>query len=60
MRRAQATDALNARAAALMARAEVLRLMERPSDANEAAAQAISLYEQKGNVTAADLARVVA
>ena len=51
--RAQATDALNARAAAVMARAEVLRLMERPSDANETVAQALALYEQKGNVAAA-------
>ena len=51
--RAQATDALNARAAAFMARAEVLRLMERPDDANEAAAQALALYEQKGNLAAA-------
>ena len=52
VRRAQATDALNARAAALMARAEVLRLMDRPDDADEAVVQALALYEQKGNVAA--------
>ena len=55
--RAEATDALNARAAAFMARAEVLRLIDRPDDANEAAAQALALYEQKGNVAAAARAR---
>ena len=53
IRRAQATDALNARAAAFMARAEVLRLMDRPDDADEAVVQALALYEQKGNVAAA-------
>ncbi len=53
VRRAQATDALNARAAALMARAEVLRLMDRPDDADEAVVQALALYEQKENVAAA-------
>ena len=56
VRRAQSTDALNARAAAFMARAEVLRMMDRPDNADEAAAQALALYEQKGNVAAVERA----
>ena len=38
VRSREATDALNARAAAFTARAEVLRLMDRPDDADEAVA----------------------
>ncbi len=59
VRRAQATDALNARAAALMARADVLHAIERPSDANDAIAQALALYEQKGNLAAERRARAL-
>ena len=40
--RAQATDALNARAAAFMARAEVLRLMDEAREADEASLQGAS------------------
>ena len=36
-----------------MARAEVLHLIDRPNDANEAATHALALYEQKGNSPAA-------
>jgi hypothetical protein len=54
--RAEATDALNARAAAFMARAEVLRLTDRPDDAYKATTQALALYKQKGNLAAVERA----
>ena len=58
--RAQGTDALNTRAAAFMARAEVLRLMERPDDADEAAAQALALYSRRGTLLLPRALRVIA
>jgi len=55
--RIEQTDALNRRADVSIALAEVLRLADRPSEANELTYEAIRLYELKGNVVAATYAR---
>jgi tetratricopeptide (TPR) repeat protein len=54
---AEQTDALNKRAAVLLSLAEVLHLNGDDREANEAAAQALWLYELKGNLVAAERAR---
>jgi hypothetical protein len=57
VRLAETTDGLNQTAATLLAQGEVLRLVERNADAEQAIAGAISLYEAKGNAIAAREAR---
>jgi class 3 adenylate cyclase/tetratricopeptide (TPR) repeat protein len=47
------TDALNVRAAALLALAEVLRAVQSHAEARSATETAVGLYERKGNVAAA-------
>jgi DNA-binding SARP family transcriptional activator len=54
---AEATDALNRRADVLIVLAEVLRLAGRRRDASQIVEDAIALYERKGNVAAAAIAR---
>lgn len=56
---AEPTDFLNMRGQVLMDLAEVLRLDDRAGDAAEAVAEAVELYELKGNRVAADAARSV-
>jgi hypothetical protein len=51
------TDQVNPRAGAWLALAEVLRASDRAEEANAAVAQAIAIYEQKGNLAAAAQAR---
>jgi hypothetical protein len=51
------TDALNERARSLADLAEVLRVAGRHEAAQAPAAEAIDLYEQKGNVAAVALLR---
>jgi class 3 adenylate cyclase/tetratricopeptide (TPR) repeat protein len=51
------TDDINLSGDALMALAEVLRLAERSDEAVPVAAQALHLYERKGNLVSADRAR---
>jgi DNA-binding SARP family transcriptional activator/tetratricopeptide (TPR) repeat protein len=58
-RLAEETDALNLRAKVLLDRAEVLQLAGRSNEAGEAVEQAIQLFELKGNVVAANHARVL-
>jgi tetratricopeptide (TPR) repeat protein len=55
----EGTDDIQFHADALMALAEVLRVAERPSEAVHAVEQALSLYEQKGNVVSARKARAL-
>ena len=50
------TDALNQHAAALLALARVLRLQGNPAHAEQLTADAIHLFERKGNIAAADRA----
>jgi hypothetical protein len=50
--RADATDALNAHADALISHADVLRTVKRADDADRAVTAALELYERKGNVAA--------
>jgi DNA-binding SARP family transcriptional activator/tetratricopeptide (TPR) repeat protein len=54
---AAASDFINEHADALMDEAEVLRAAGRPDAAREAIADALVLYEQKGNVVSAAAAR---
>ncbi|MGH3034915.1 MAG: BTAD domain-containing putative transcriptional regulator [Gaiellaceae bacterium] len=56
---AEPTDFLNMRGHALTDFAEVLRLAGRASEACTAVAEALQLYEQKGNTVAAQEARAV-
>ncbi len=51
------TDALNYRAKALLDLGEILRLAERPNDANDALERAAELFEAKGNTVAAEKTR---
>jgi len=51
------SDYLNAHADALMDLAEVLALARRSADAADAVADALRLFEQKGNLVAAERAR---
>ncbi|HUG64553.1 MAG TPA: AAA family ATPase, partial [Gaiellaceae bacterium] len=53
VRLSNATDALNSRAKVHAALGEVLRVAEQPDGATAAFAEALRLYELKGNVTAA-------
>jgi hypothetical protein len=53
----EGTDMLERRAYANESLAEVLRLAARRDEAASALAQAIALYEQKGNLVATDRAR---
>jgi DNA-binding SARP family transcriptional activator len=55
--RVEQTDALNYRADASIALAEILRIANRPAEANETTLAAIRLYERKGNVASAMQAR---
>jgi hypothetical protein len=52
-----ASDFVSTHADALMAQADVMRAAGRDEDARGAIAEAIALYEQKGNVVAAAAAR---
>jgi class 3 adenylate cyclase/tetratricopeptide (TPR) repeat protein len=54
---ASKTDAIEQQAGALMDLGEVLRVAKNASQANEAVAKALELYEQKGNVVMASKAR---
>ncbi|MBD0348468.1 MAG: AAA family ATPase [Thermoleophilia bacterium] len=54
---AAAGDFINDHADALMDQAEVLRLADRPDEARPLIAEAIALYEQKGNLLAAEAAQ---
>ena len=54
---AQSTDELNVQARGNLVLAEVLRLAGRPRDASAAVARAVGLYEAKGNVAGAAIAR---
>jgi hypothetical protein len=54
---AEPTDFLNMRGQVLMDLAEVLRLDDRAADAAAAVAEAVELYELKGNRISADAAR---
>jgi hypothetical protein len=51
------SDFLPVHADALMDFGEILRLTGRAGDAAKAVAEAISLYERKGNIVAADAAK---
>ena len=51
------TDWLNSRGDALLDLAEVLDLAEKPDEAAPRIAEALHLYEQKGNIVAAAKAR---
>lgn len=53
------TDFVNRQANAMMDLAEVFRSLERPTDAGAVIRGALKLYEQKGNVVAADRARTL-
>lgn len=53
------TDFVNRQANALMDLAEVFRCMEQPTETDAALREALKLYEQKGNVVAADRARTL-
>lgn len=53
------TDFVNRQANALMDLAEVFRDVKRPTDVDAAFRKALKLYEQKGNVVAADRARTL-
>jgi tetratricopeptide (TPR) repeat protein len=55
---AEPTDALNKRAATLLALAEVLRLSGNSAEADNAARDAVTLYEHKGNAAAVERARL--
>jgi hypothetical protein len=55
--RAAVTDLLDDHAQALSDLAEVLRLGERPEESASALGEALHLYEQKGNVAAAETLR---
>jgi DNA-binding SARP family transcriptional activator len=57
VRLAERTDALNRHAEALLALAEALDLAGSEDEAREYVKQALALYERKGNVAAARLAR---
>jgi tetratricopeptide (TPR) repeat protein len=50
------TDWLNTRGDALLDLAEVLELAERPDEAAPLLAEALHLYQQKGNIVAAEKA----
>jgi ATP/maltotriose-dependent transcriptional regulator MalT len=54
---AESTDMPNVRAAAWLALAEVTRAGDRTAEADVAMATALELYEQKGNVAAAERLR---
>jgi tetratricopeptide (TPR) repeat protein len=54
---AERTDALNDHGDVLLDLAEVLRLFERPSEAARHAETALELFEHKGNVVSAGIAR---
>lgn len=54
---AEGTDSLTLRADALSDLGEVLRLAGRPGDATAAVAEAVALYEKKGDVASAERAR---
>jgi tetratricopeptide (TPR) repeat protein len=54
---AERTDALNDHGDVLLDLAEVLRLFERPSEAARHAEAALELFEHKGNVVSAGIAR---
>jgi DNA-binding SARP family transcriptional activator len=56
---AKGTDALSLRAKLFLDRAEVLRLADRADDAGASVERAIELFEQKGNVVAAQRARAL-
>ena len=53
----RASDDLNSQGDALIDLAEVLRLAGRPAEAAKAARDALALFESKGNVVSAALAR---
>jgi hypothetical protein len=53
-------DELNTRALMWLGLAEVQRASGRPQEAEEATAAALALYEQKGNIAAADRVRSTA
>jgi class 3 adenylate cyclase/DNA-binding winged helix-turn-helix (wHTH) protein len=55
---AEPTDALNKKAATLLALAEVLRLSGEAAEAAEATKGAVELYQRKGNVAAVERARL--
>jgi thioredoxin-like negative regulator of GroEL len=57
VRLGERTDALNRRAGAMLDYAEVLLRSGSPGEAGEVVAQAVELYERKGNVVAAKQAR---
>jgi len=59
VRLAESTDFLDMRASALLALANVLRVAGRPHDAKPLIDDAVRLYEQKGNRTAAANARAL-
>ena len=56
---AEGTDDINSRGDAAMALADVIRLAERSDDAIPEVQEALSLYEQKGNVVSAGKARAL-
>jgi Flp pilus assembly protein TadD len=51
------TDFLDLRAGVSLDLGEILRMAERPQQARESFAQALALYEQKGNVVGAERAK---
>jgi tetratricopeptide (TPR) repeat protein len=53
------TDALNRHAASLLVLAEILRLSGHPEETAELVGEALTLYELKGNVVAADRTRAL-
>jgi DNA-binding SARP family transcriptional activator len=56
---ARDTDALNARAATLIARADVLQMIGKPSEADDLVVQGIELYAAKGNLAAIERAKTL-
>jgi class 3 adenylate cyclase/tetratricopeptide (TPR) repeat protein len=56
---AHTTDALNLQGDALAALAEVFAILGRPADGARALAEAIAVYEQKGNAVAVERARTL-
>jgi hypothetical protein len=57
--RSETAEAPSLRADVLLALAEVLRLCGRASEAAAAAKHALELFEQKGNIVAAETARTL-
>jgi hypothetical protein len=53
------TDALNARAGALIARADVLQMIGKPSEADDLVLEGIELYAAKGNLAAIERAKTL-